>query len=54
MTRVSGIAAWPVVRSPTNIWKFTINLPGVTVLAAVTALIGGDAAWQVARDRCQF
>jgi hypothetical protein len=49
MTRVSGIAVWPVVRSPTNIWKFTINLPGVTVLAAVTALIGGDAAWQVAR-----
>jgi hypothetical protein len=46
MTRVSGIAAWPVVRSPT---KFTINLPGAMVLAAVTALIGGDAAWQVAQ-----
>jgi hypothetical protein len=49
MTRVSGIAAWPVVRSPTNIWKFTINLPGVMVLAAVTAVVGGDAVWQVAR-----
>ena len=49
MTRVSGIAVWPVVRSPTNIWKFTINLPGVIVLAAVTAVVGGDAVWQVAR-----
>ncbi len=49
MTRVSGIAVRPVVRSPTNIWKFTINLPGVMVLAAVTAVVGGDAVWQVAR-----
>jgi hypothetical protein len=48
MTRVSGIAAWPVVRSPANIWKFTINLPGVMVLAAVTVAVGADAAWQAA------
>jgi hypothetical protein len=37
---------WPVVRSPTNIWKFIINLPGAMVL---TAVVGGDAAWQVAQ-----
>src|ERR1700757_1762107 len=46
---VSNRRAWPVVRSPTNIWKFIINLPGVMVLTAVTAVVGGDAAWQVAQ-----
>jgi hypothetical protein len=40
---------WSVVRSPTNFWKFIINLPGAMVLAAVTAVVGGDAAWQVAQ-----
>jgi hypothetical protein len=41
--------AWPVVLSPTNIWKFIFNLPGIMVLTAVTAVVGGDAAWQVAQ-----
>jgi hypothetical protein len=45
----SNRPAWRVVRSPTNIWKFIINLPGVMVLTAVTAVVGGDAAWQVAQ-----
>jgi hypothetical protein len=41
--------AWPVVQSRTNIWKFIVNLPGVMVLTALTAVVGGDAAWQVAQ-----
>jgi hypothetical protein len=48
-TASSASNRWPVVRSPTNIWKFIINLPGVMVLTAVTAVVGGDAVWQAAR-----
>jgi hypothetical protein len=41
--------AWPFVRSPTNIRKFIINLPGIMALAAGIAILDGDAAWQAAR-----
>ena len=37
------------VAPPTNIRKFTINLPGIMALAAGIAVVDGDAAWQAPR-----